>query len=289
MLVDTVRFVLEGDVLPAEVIVIDQSDEKNVDLETFAAGEPRVRYLWKPDRGLGRARNAGIAASRHDFIVFVDDDVRPTPSWFGNIVRALAVADERDAVTGRVLPEAPADEGGFVPSTIEDLEPKTYEGLIWEDVLYGNNMAMRRALIDEIGPFDDRLGAGARFRSAEDNEFAFRLLEAGHRIHYVPEATVYHRAWRRNEDYLPLCWDYGYGQGAFYAKHLRRHSRFILERLRYDLIQRSRRVRQFARPQPQRAKGQFVYIAGLLAGAATWLATQFTGRPEKELGDLLHE
>lgn len=274
LLVETVRSVLAGDEVPDEVVVVDQSDERNAVLEALMEEEPRLQYRWTPEPGVSRARNLGIREARHDVLAFVDDDVRVTPGWFGAIVRALVAAGEHGVVTGRVLPEAPPDHDGFVPSTIEDTEPVSYEGRIWTDILYSNNMALRRSAFETVGFFDERLGAGSMFKNAEDNELAFRLLEAGFRIRYVPEAAVYHRAWRTWNDYFPLSWSYGYGQGAHYAKHLSLRDRYTLRRFLHDLGHRSVRGLRFARSQPRRALGQFVYAGGLLAGWSRWLITQ---------------
>src|SRR5205823_6583384 len=86
-----------------------------------------------------------------------------------------------------------------------------------------------------VGDFDDDLGPGARFPASEDSDLGFRLLEAGYHIHYIPEAVLYHRAWRSNSDYLPLRWSYGVGRGAFYAKHLRLDDRYIMRRMIRDV------------------------------------------------------
>ena len=274
LLIETVQSVLAGDEVPDEIVVVDQSDERNAALETLAGREPRIRYRWTPEPGVSKARNLGIREACYDVLAFVDDDVRVAPTWFGTILRALVAAGERGVVTGRVLPDAPADGDGFVPSTIEDLDPKVYEGRIWTDILYSNNMALRRSLVEAVGDFDERLGGGAPFKTAEDNELAFRLLEAGFRIRYVPEAVVYHRAWRTWGDYYPLSWSYGYGQGAYYAKHLSLRDRYTLRRLLHDFGHRTVRGARFTWSEPRRALGQFVYAGGLLAGWCRWLVTQ---------------
>jgi GT2 family glycosyltransferase len=278
LLVETVESVLAGDQRPAEIVVVDQSDEPNGDLEALAREEsPSLRYLWSRGSGVSKARNRGIHEATHDVLAFIDDDVRVTSDWFRNLVRALCAAGPDAVVTGRVLPEASPVEGGFVPSTIDHPEPVVYAGRIESDILYSNNMAVWRSIIDAVGPFDERFGGGTRFKAAEDNEFGFRVLEAGFRIHYTPDATLYHRAWRSRGDYHALSWRYGYGQGAYYAKHTHLRDRHMLGRLRRDLGHRSVRMLRFARRQPHRAVGQLVYIAGLVAGALHWTLSG-TGR-----------
>lgn len=275
MLVETVRSVLRGDEVPAEIVVVDQSDVPNRMLEELARDhEGRVRYLWGRNRGVSRARNEGIWQTKHDVLLFVDDDVRVTATWCRDLVRALVAAGPGAAVTGRVLPEASRDGEGFVPSTIDRPEPAVYSGRIGTDVLYSNNMALWRSVVEAVGPFDERLGGGTSFRNAEDNELGFRILEAGFSIHYTPDAVLYHRAWRSKADYHPLCWSYGYGQGAYYAKHLSLRDPHMLGRFRHDLWQRLLRTLRFARGQPHRAVGQVVYMAGMLVGGSHWLISK---------------
>jgi GT2 family glycosyltransferase len=223
---------------------------------------------------LGRANNDGKAAARQDILVFTQDDVLVTPTWFHTIVRALIEAGRRSVVTGRVLPGQEEASGGFSPSTKEDEGPVVYQGRIGADVLYAQNMAMYRSAPDEIGLFDERLGPGSSFPSAEDNDFAFRLLEEGYRILYVPQAVVYHRAWRTRRDYLPLSWNYGRGQGAYYAKHLNFRDRYMLRRMVRDIMRRVFLVPRRVWHKPLQACGDAVYVLALLTGGIEWLLTR---------------
>lgn len=278
MLAETLESVLAGDHVPDEIIIVDQSDEPNGTVERLSREhEGRVRYLWPADPGVSRARNRGIREARHDLLAFVDDDVRVTTTWYRDLVVALVEAGPEAAVTGRVLPEASGSGEGFVPSTIDDPEPTIYSGRIGTDILYSNNMALWRSLVEAVGPFDERFGGGATFRAAEDNEFAFRLLEGGFPIHYTPHAVLYHRAWRSKSDYHLLSWRYGYGQGAYYAKHLHLRDRYMVRRFGHDLGQRFMRMLRFARRQPHRAVGQLVYMAGMVTGGCHGLVSRGRG------------
>ena len=138
------------------------------------------------------------------------------------------------------------------------------------DVLFTNNMAMQRSAFDSVGGFDTRLGPGTSFPAAEDNDFAFRLLEAGYRIIYDPRPTLYHRAWRSEREFLRLHWNYGYGQGAFYAKHLSLRDRFMIRRMACDMWAYLSRVPFRLWRQRSQAYRDGLFVAGLLAGALQW-------------------
>jgi GT2 family glycosyltransferase len=204
--------------VPNEIVVVDQSDALQSTLARLATDRScEIRYLWTQSVGLSRGNNTGIASSRNDILVFTHDDVLVTPSWYLTLVQTLVEAGRRAVVTGQVLPTPQEQTGSFVQTVRVSDVPALYKGRIGTDVLIPFNMAMYRSAVDEIGDFDERLGPGTSFPAAEDNDYGFRLLEAGYRIIYVPDALLYHRAWRSKRDYLPLRWSYGRGQGAFYA------------------------------------------------------------------------
>src|SRR5690606_28094638 len=117
-----------------------------------------------------------------------------TPNWFGTIVRTLVHLGPKAVVTGQVRPAEEA-QGGFVLSTVVAEDAAVYEGRVGVDILFPPNMAMYRSVLDDVGLFDLRLGYGARFPTAEDNDLAFRILDTGYSIHYTPKPVVYHRAW----------------------------------------------------------------------------------------------
>jgi GT2 family glycosyltransferase len=277
LLLDAVESVLEGEQVPSEIILIDQSDVPNPALKQKQEFRGCwIRYHWTDSRGVSVARNAGAMAAQHDVLVFMDDDMIAPFDWFGTLVLALIRLGHRGVVTGQV---APAAAGGFAPSTKVDPTPALYEGRTGTDILYTGNMALYRATFIEAGGFDERLGPGTAFPAAEDNDLGFRLLEAGYRIAYVPEAVVYHQVWRTRRDYLALRGRYGRGQGAFYAKHLGLKDRYMLRRIVKDLALGMRGLPKSIVFQPYGAAGELAYMVGLIIGAAAWLWAGRRSRP----------
>jgi GT2 family glycosyltransferase len=225
---------------------------------------------------LSRARTIAIAGASHEILVLPDDDMLVQAEWFGIIVRALLRVGPTGVVTGQVLPTVAEAPGGFQLSIKVDPRPAVYRGRIGQDPLAGGHMAAYRAAITAVGGFDARLGPGAAFPAAEDNDLGFRLLEAGYAIHYVPQAVVYHRAWRTSRHYLPLRWSYGVGQGAFYAKHLHGRDLYMLRRLGHDLRYFVRRPLRLIRER-RWAVGYAVFLLGELVGAGRWLVARRAG------------
>ena len=218
-------------------------------------------------------------AAHYEWLAIIDDDMYVQPDWFGTLMRTLIAACPRAVVTGQVRPSESEVVGGFAPSTIEDQTPAVYQGRVLIEVLNAGNMALHRSMIQDVGCFDERLGAGSAFRSAEDNDLGYRLLEAGYRVLYVPKAIVYHRAWRSKRDYVPLRWSYGFGRGAFFAKHLSWQDRFMLRRM---LTAFGRYIGRLVRCVLVRSRlqtiGDAVFILGMFSGSMKWLLTQTRSR-----------
>jgi GT2 family glycosyltransferase len=206
----------------------------------------------------------------YDLLVFTHDDVLAPPDWFGAIVHAQQQAGPRAVVTGQVRALMGRAKGSFVPTLKEDPQPAIYQGRLLQDVLYPLNMALYRSAMEAVGPFDERLGPGTPFPAAEDNDFAFRALEAGYTIHYVPQATVLHRDWRGPREYLPTQWGYGRGQGAYYAKYLRMPDGHMRRRFGRELRIRLGMALQRVGQDPRRALGNLIYVAAMGSGALEW-------------------
>jgi GT2 family glycosyltransferase len=237
-----------------------------------------IRYLPNTDRGLSRGRNAGIAAAMHDILAFADDDMLAPREWFGALIAALLAAPPRSVVVGRVVAGPPERKGGFAPATLPDARPAVYRGRIGTDVIAAGNLAVRRSAFVDVGLFDERLGAGSRFPSSEDNDLGFRLLEAGYSIVYAPDAVLVHRSWRRQSDWVTLRWSYGRGQGAYFAKHASMNDRYMVQRLLADLIRHVRRAPGRLSSNPFLAVGDIVYALALVVGAAEWTITERKSR-----------
>lgn len=271
MLRETIDSVLSGTVLPAEFIVVDQSDEPDEGLAGMTAPDGcRFRYLHDRAKGLCRASNLGVASATHDLLVFTHDDVWVDVNWLDALCRAAGEAGPDSVVTGRILAGEKGHEGGYAPTLRTGTKSEVHRGRIGIDVLKPLNMAIPRSVLRKAGEFDERLGPGTAFPGAEDADLGFRILEAGFDIHFVPEALVYHRAWRTEEDYLPLRWRYGVAHGAFYAKHFRWKDPHVLYRWARDAIRRIRGLPGRLFREGRRGWGDLLFLAGNVVGAYRW-------------------
>jgi GT2 family glycosyltransferase len=281
MLAETVDSVLAGERVPRELLIVDQSAAAHADLA--ARGVVRgcaVTYLHSDSSGLSRARNIGMRAAACDVVVLLDDDMYVEPDWLERLLAGHARAGARAVATGRVLAGPPEGASGSVPpaALVTREEPAVYRGRQPTDIVPGANVALYRDVALALGGYDERLGAGGRFASADDNDMGLRLLEAGCEVHHVPDAVVLHRAWRSPGGRAKLRWTYGRGKGAFYAKHMRRSDPYALRRMRADARARIGMAARALPGAPAAAAGHGLYLAGMLAGAAEWFLRERRAR-----------
>jgi GT2 family glycosyltransferase len=275
-----------------ELIVVDNaSTDATPDVLSAAAARfpfP-LSILYEPIKGLGAARNCALRHARGAVIAWTDDDCVPAEDW---IERILAHFDEDptlEILTGRVELYDPS----HYPITINtSLEPAQFdESSACEGRVLGCNMAFRRRLIERVGMFDPRFGAGAPLKASEETEFEFRALRAGCRIAYAPNALLYHNHKRTTyAQMIRLIRNYIYGNGALLTKHVlagdQLAARWFYWRIRG-------RIRLIVSPTPDVPKrmDNVILLMELLAGgfAYLWFAvrgslTPATCRDAHELG-----
>ncbi len=217
-----------------EVLVVDNnsSDQTREVVEESCHRYPgRFRYVFEPQQGLSRARNAGIREARGDVLAFMDDDVTVAATWLQSLTASLHDGKWAGA-GGRILPEetfspprwlamgSPYYMGGALFAHF-DLGDNPHE---LSQAPHGTNMAYRKEVFEKYGGFRTDLGrCGSNTMSNEDTEFGRRLMSAGERLWYEPSAVVYHPVPedRLRKEYF-LAWWFDHGQATVREVVIRR-------------------------------------------------------------------
>ncbi|MEM8931388.1 MAG: glycosyltransferase family 2 protein [Acidobacteriota bacterium] len=182
-----------------EIVVVDNrsSDDTRQVADEVAHRDDRIRVVTENELGLSAARNRGIAECVGDFVIFVDDDAFPAPTWLVSLVAVLA-EDNVFAAGGGIIPRFTSDppawlDERFLPYlSAWDLGDEPLD-LKYNEYPRGANIGFRRAAFERWGGFDIRLGRrGSSLRSCEEIEVCLRIERGGGRIRYVPNATVEH-------------------------------------------------------------------------------------------------
>lgn len=207
-----------------ELIVVDNgsTDGTGDIVDRWATRQrfPVVR-VSEPVAGLSRARNAGLGVARGSIVAMTDDDCILEPNYIDAVLRAFGQDNVPTIRGGRIELGDPADLAITIRTS---LDPATLRrGQTPGGFVMGANLAFHRIVLEQIGPFDERFGAGAPFLSGEDTDFVFRAMEHGIPVKYDPTLVVRHfHGRRRREDALSLFQGYNFGDGALLAKYVRK-------------------------------------------------------------------
>jgi GT2 family glycosyltransferase len=185
----------------ADVVVVDNgSSDGTADTATRSG----ARVVSRPRPSRPGARNAGAAATTADKLLFLDADCVPDPGWAEALSRCL---DEHALAGGPVIVE-----GGTTPTARFDAlwRLKNEETIATQGWTGSGNLAIRRALFEELGGFDER------FRHAgEDVDLCLR---AG-RLAFCAEALVRHPAATTPRQLLARAFRHGYGSTQLHHRH----------------------------------------------------------------------
>jgi len=125
-----------------------------------------VSYVHAPGLNASAARNHGTKKSKSEYIVFLDDDTFVGPGWAPALERAMR--DGEDAVVGL----SKGKYSYFLPSKRHHVSSQ----LKVMNATNGNNWAVKKSLFNALGGFNEELGPGSAYKSAEDTELMFRVL-----------------------------------------------------------------------------------------------------------------
>ncbi|MEI6669947.1 MAG: glycosyltransferase family A protein [Acidobacteriota bacterium] len=159
----------------AEVIVVDDGSTDNT-REVVARYRDRVRYIYQENRGVSAARNAGIRIVQGSHIAFLDSDDLWVP---GKLEAQMALFAEHPEL-GLVSCHSRFVDVHGVPTQGDPsaIEPPIAEGrpllrrlLLGNWLSGGSNAVVRRAPLDAVGGFDERLSC------AEDWDMWIRIAQ----------------------------------------------------------------------------------------------------------------
>ena len=268
-----------------DVLVVDNAPRTDR-TERLVRRYPRVRYVCEPSRGLDTARNRALREATGDVVAFCDDDAVPEPEWLENLMQNFA--DPRvQCVTGLTLPlelETAAQEQFELVSPFgRGFRRRVFDGQHDNPVEVGRvgagaNMAIRRAMVAQIGGFDERLDAGMPTRSGGDHEMFIRILAAGQRIVYEPRAVSWHRHRRTHEELVDTIYGYGVGVYTTWTGLLIDRRELGILRLAWSWFRAAHlpelRRTLLGRPPTETSELARAELRGCLHGPAAWFAAR---------------
>jgi glycosyltransferase involved in cell wall biosynthesis/GT2 family glycosyltransferase len=170
-----------------EAVVVDDGsrDSTAAIVEAFTVGDPRIRLVRQANAGEAGARNGGIPATRHDWLLFLDADDWIAPQFLERMTAALEADPGLDAVHcgyARV-----AGDGSLIVERY--LPPAGDMFAIWarRSAFPVHACIVRKSLVDAVGRFDTTL------RKSADWDLWQRIARTGARFGAIRDVLAFYR------------------------------------------------------------------------------------------------
>ncbi|MEQ9188286.1 MAG: glycosyltransferase [Cryomorphaceae bacterium] len=207
-----VRSTLDGlEGLDAELIVVDNA---SIDGSQAMMGDvfPEVHYIYLTEnQGFSKANNIGIEASQGEYVLLLNPDTVVSENAFTKCIEFMDSHPDAGGLgvhmidgNGAFLPESkrglPTPKAAFYKIFgLSALLPKSerfgkyHLGFLGKEechsveILSGAYMMMRKEALDKAGLLDETF-----FMYGEDIDLSYRLIKAGYKNYYFPEARIIH-------------------------------------------------------------------------------------------------
>jgi GT2 family glycosyltransferase len=189
------------------IIVLDNHSTDG-SVEAIRRSFPAVQIISLTENlGYAGNNNVGIRAAleqQADWVLVLNEDTVLAPDCLERLVE-LGESDQRIGMVGPMVyhydePDVIQSAGGSVNRYWEathcgqnEIDQGQFREARSVDWLTGCSILARRALIEQIGLFDERF-----FIYAEEEEWCFRAKKAGWRLMHVPQARLWHKGVTRN-------------------------------------------------------------------------------------------
>jgi glycosyltransferase involved in cell wall biosynthesis len=144
-----------------EVIIVDQSDDFNVDF--YQSFNLEIQLIHQKEKALWLARNTAVRKSKGDYILLFDDDSRVDEDW---ILHHLKCLDFFNASVS----------SGISLSEVGDKIPENYSFFRVSDQLDTGNVLLNKSCFHNTGLFDRQFEK----QRMGDGEFGMRLYMEGY-------------------------------------------------------------------------------------------------------------
>lgn len=208
---------------PDEVIVVDggSSDGTGAIVEGWASGRRGATFLFAPGSNIASGRNLAVSHASSELIAVTDAGCRPDADWLESLVHAL-----EDPQVDVAMGFYRAEPGGRLERFVSCLNlPDAFEIAPDRFMPSSRSIAFRKEAWERAGRYPEWLDVG------EDMYFNFRLLEAGARRVFVPDAAVSWRLHPRFGGFLRQYYRYARGDriaGMYPGRHAIRFLAYAL-------------------------------------------------------------
>jgi glycosyltransferase involved in cell wall biosynthesis len=167
------------------VILMDQNPKPLVFSESINSN-PRFKQIHCQVPAVSMARNRAEYSKNTEWIVFCDDDGYLEDGYIQKLQQAIVENPEIEIFAGSIKR---IDNGDFYSR-----RHALGGNMKWfwnSKLLMGSNFAIKRSVFEELGKFDENLGAGAKYGSSEETDLAWNAFFHHKKMKYFPELVVF--------------------------------------------------------------------------------------------------
>ncbi len=179
------------------ILVVDNASTDG-SVEFLKREYPQVQIIENSTNlGYAGANNVGFQNSASDYLAVLNPDTEVADDWLRELILALETCPAAGLATSKVLLLRSHERINTCGNEITFAGITTCRGLGQPADRYarlervsavsGSAFAIRRSVLQEIGPFDESF-----FLYYEDTDLSLRAALAGYQCLYVPTSIVYH-------------------------------------------------------------------------------------------------
>ena len=169
------------------VIIPSIRDDVNIDFsnQTFRDFEVIIEKDTQR-KGAAYTRNQAIKKAKGELLAFTDDDCQPKDDWLEVLYNTYN--EKKCCIAGKtIVPDGSTMFNRVMIS--RGFRAKWYEDDGFHCGGATCNLLIPRCVLEDVGLFDERF----KKSGWEDSDITLRILKAGYKIWYAPEAAIIHR------------------------------------------------------------------------------------------------
>jgi len=205
---DTLRALTSQNGVDGELEIVVVDDGSRDATAAIVREFPAVTLVQQANAGPGAARNAGVRAASGDVVLFTDSDCVPAPSWAATMIDAFA-----DPAVALVMGRSVTDRRSTYLAQVQEGSDYVARDAGPVTKFNSNNLGLRASVARAL-PFDGSLRI-----YGEDTDLGWRIVAAGYKTHYRPDAELEHRHDHTYRSFFREAYLQGWGAARLHYKH----------------------------------------------------------------------
>ena len=219
---DCLAFIFGQNILPAQIIIIDNNSSSREYLKNQQIKYPSVDFVFlSKNIGFAAANNLAFNALSEniDVVLFLNPDAYLPKNYIEQVIQYFNGENAADLISGKLLrynnsenkPTNVIDSTGIVQKWYgrwldrgtAEVDSGQYDSSQYKTIkaVCGAAFIVRKSVLDEVVKKDGYIFNEKFFMYKEDIELSLRIARLGYKIEYIPHLVAYHcRGWKKRSD-----------------------------------------------------------------------------------------